>query len=54
MRTVVAVERCRPGDVLVVATTSASTDGMFGELFATSGPSASSWTAGPARGPRPR
>ncbi|MFB4311592.1 4-carboxy-4-hydroxy-2-oxoadipate aldolase/oxaloacetate decarboxylase [Actinomadura sp. GTD37] len=31
----VAVEQCRPGDVLVVATTSPSTDGMFGELFAT-------------------
>jgi 4-hydroxy-4-methyl-2-oxoglutarate aldolase len=31
----VAVEQCRPGDVLVVTTTSRSTDGMFGELFAT-------------------
>lgn len=31
----VAVEQCRPGDVLVVATNSPSTDGMFGELFAT-------------------
>jgi 4-hydroxy-4-methyl-2-oxoglutarate aldolase len=31
----VAVEQCRPGDVLVVATTSPSTDGLFGELFAT-------------------
>lgn len=31
----VAVEQCRPGDVLVVTTTSPSTDGMFGELFAT-------------------
>jgi len=31
----VAVEQCRSGDVLVVATTSPSTDGMFGELFAT-------------------
>ncbi|MGW0579680.1 4-carboxy-4-hydroxy-2-oxoadipate aldolase/oxaloacetate decarboxylase [Streptomyces sp. NPDC002920] len=30
-----AVEQCRPGDVLVVTTTSPSTDGMFGELFAT-------------------
>jgi 4-hydroxy-4-methyl-2-oxoglutarate aldolase len=32
----VAVEQCRPGDVLVVTTTSPSTDGMFGELLATS------------------
>jgi 4-hydroxy-4-methyl-2-oxoglutarate aldolase len=31
----VAVEQCGPGDVLVVATTSPSTDGLFGELFAT-------------------
>jgi 4-hydroxy-4-methyl-2-oxoglutarate aldolase len=31
----VAVEQCRPGDVLVVATTSPSTDGLLGELFAT-------------------
>jgi 4-hydroxy-4-methyl-2-oxoglutarate aldolase len=31
-----AIEVCRPGDVLVVATTSESTDGMFGELLATS------------------
>jgi 4-hydroxy-4-methyl-2-oxoglutarate aldolase len=31
----VAVEQCRPGDVLVVATSSPSTDGLFGELFAT-------------------
>jgi 4-hydroxy-4-methyl-2-oxoglutarate aldolase len=30
-----AVEQCRPGDVLVVATNSPSTDGLFGELFAT-------------------
>ena len=30
-----AVEQCSPGDVLVVTTTSPSTDGMFGELFAT-------------------
>lgn len=29
-----AVEQCRPGDILVVTTTSASTDGMFGELLA--------------------
>lgn len=32
----VAVEQCRPGDVLVVATNSPSTDGLFGELFAVS------------------
>jgi 4-hydroxy-4-methyl-2-oxoglutarate aldolase len=32
----VAVEQCRPGDVLVVATMSPGTDGMFGELLATS------------------
>jgi 4-hydroxy-4-methyl-2-oxoglutarate aldolase len=31
-----AVEFCQPGDVLVVTTTSESTDGMFGELLATS------------------
>ncbi|MGX5655034.1 4-carboxy-4-hydroxy-2-oxoadipate aldolase/oxaloacetate decarboxylase [Geodermatophilus nigrescens] len=31
----VAVEQCRPGDVLVVATASPSSDGLFGELFAT-------------------
>jgi 4-hydroxy-4-methyl-2-oxoglutarate aldolase len=31
-----AVEVCRPGDVLVVTTTSRSTDGMFGDLLATS------------------
>jgi 4-hydroxy-4-methyl-2-oxoglutarate aldolase len=31
-----AVEVCQPGDVLVVVTTSESTDGMFGELLATS------------------
>jgi 4-hydroxy-4-methyl-2-oxoglutarate aldolase len=31
-----AVEVVRPGDVLVVTTTSRSTDGMFGELLATS------------------
>jgi 4-hydroxy-4-methyl-2-oxoglutarate aldolase len=28
------IEQCGPGDVLVVTTTSPSTDGMFGELFA--------------------
>jgi 4-hydroxy-4-methyl-2-oxoglutarate aldolase len=31
----VAVEQCQPGDVLVVATNSPSTDGLFGELLAT-------------------
>jgi 4-hydroxy-4-methyl-2-oxoglutarate aldolase len=31
-----SLEVCRPGDVLVVAPTSESTDGMFGELLATS------------------
>ena len=31
-----AVEVCQPGDVLVVVTHSESTDGMFGELLATS------------------
>ena len=31
-----AVEVCRPGDVLVVTTTSPSTDGVFGDLLATS------------------
>jgi 4-hydroxy-4-methyl-2-oxoglutarate aldolase len=30
-----AVEQCRPGDVLVVTTTSPCSDGLFGELFAT-------------------
>jgi 4-hydroxy-4-methyl-2-oxoglutarate aldolase len=32
----VAVEQCRPGDVLVVGCTSDNTDGMFGDLLATS------------------
>ena len=32
----VAAEQCGPGDVLVVTTTSPCTDGMFGELIATS------------------
>lgn len=31
-----AVERCEPGDVLVVANTAPSTHGMFGDLIATS------------------
>lgn len=31
-----AVEQCRPGDVLVVATTAPSTHGMFGDLLAAS------------------
>lgn len=31
-----AVEVCKPGDVLVVTTTSESTDGMFGELLGVS------------------
>src|SRR5690606_4159754 len=29
-----AIEVCKPGDILVVTTTSESTDGMFGELLA--------------------
>ena len=32
-----AIEVCKPGDILVVTTTSESTDGMFGELLAVSG-----------------
>jgi 4-hydroxy-4-methyl-2-oxoglutarate aldolase len=30
-----AIEQCEPDDILVVTTNSPSTDGMFGELFAT-------------------
>jgi 4-hydroxy-4-methyl-2-oxoglutarate aldolase len=32
----VAVEQCRPGDLLVVGITTDNTDGMFGDLLATS------------------
>jgi 4-hydroxy-4-methyl-2-oxoglutarate aldolase len=32
----VAVEQCRPGDVLVVAVSAENHDGMFGDLLATS------------------
>jgi len=32
----VAVEQCRPGDMLVVGCTADNTDGMFGDLLATS------------------
>ena len=32
----VAMELCQPGDVLVVAVTADNTDGMFGDLLATS------------------
>src|SRR4249920_3500509 len=31
-----AMDVCQPGDILVVTTTSESTDGMFGELLAVS------------------
>lgn len=31
-----AVEQCQPGDIVVVTTASESTDGLFGELLATS------------------
>ena len=32
----VAIELCQPGDVLVIACTADNTDGMFGDLLATS------------------
>lgn len=32
----VSVEQCRPGDILVVAVTTENSDGMFGDLLATS------------------
>ena len=39
----VAVEQCQPGDVLVVAVEADSTDGMFGELLASSVAAAACW-----------
>ena len=38
-----AIEFCREGDVLVVSTTSESTDGMFGELLAESAGARCGW-----------
>ena len=32
----VAIELCRPGDLLIIACTADNTDGMFGDLLATS------------------
>src|ERR1700692_3220884 len=40
----VAVEQCKPGDILVVGCSADNTDGMFGDLLATS-PGSSSMPA---------